>query len=563
MKKVLSLILFLSLIFSYGVLAVSAAEDELIINVATDIHLNNAWEKPIPVRNNTDGAYSHVASQGKLNSESKAIIAAFLDNAAKDKSEVVLIPGDLADYGLESEMEDVAEMLAEFEKNTGKQVYVIPGNHDVSKSSVSLFMKSFAEFGYNEATVRDENSASYVAELPDGYRLLAIDSTLQGSGKCGISGARLEWIRQQAQQAKKDGKKTIAMMHHNLMTHLVIIGLFHPSSVVSDSLGLKELFAECGIKYIFTGHTHTNDIASYTTENGEVIYDIVTSSLNVYPCSYRTVTFGDKVEIKTSNVDKIVASDVPTGMSDEAFELMSTDFNKYAKVCAELGLENEINGMLEDADFFKKTLNVTDESAPEISAVLDEITPKLKEVLNMPLYAEDETEEGKSIESILASYKVTIPDSKYYDVMSIAIEIYNRHNAGDEKLNAYSNEVVLASKGIGAVLAYALSDVSTEQYTQVLTFLCDFVKVELPKDFLSHISTQIDRFEGIELVVSTAILPLMLKVTVDEAPGDLNVTLPGYAELIEAPEAEKTFWEKVQEFFIGIFEFIMSLFAFM
>ena len=64
-------------------------------------------------------------------------------------------------------------------------------------------------------------------------------------------------------------------------------------------------------------------------------------------------------------------------------------------------------------------------------------------------------------------------------------------------------------------------------------------------------------------MVSTAIIPLILKVTIDEAPGDCNVTLPGYAELIEAPEAEKTFWEKVQDFFIKIFTAIMSIFAFM
>ena len=561
MKKMLSIILCLSLLLSYGVMAVSATDGELVVDVATDIHLNNAWEKPIPVRNNANEAYAHVANQGKLNSESKAIIEAFLENAAADNSEAVLIPGDLSDYCYESEMEDVAEMLAKFEESTGKQVYVVPGNHDVSKQPVSLFLKHFADFGYNEAIVRDKNSASYVAELPDGYRLLAIDSTLQASGACGIDEARLQWIRQQAEQAKKDGKKTIAMMHHNLLSHLIVIGVFHPGSVVSDSLGLKELFAECGIKYIFTGHTHTNDIASYTAENGEVIYDIVTSSLNVYPCAYRTVAFGDKVKIETKQIEKIDTSKLK-GMSDEAFNLMDTNFVEYAKVCSQVGLENEINSILSSSKFFKNILNISDKSNPEISAILDKITPKLYDAVNMPFYAEDEVTEGLSVESILKPFKVSIPDGKYNNVMELAIEIYNNHNSGDEKWQAYSDEVVLASKGIGAVLLYALKDVSTEEYVQALTFVCDLVNVKVPNNFLSHIVTQVDRFEGIELVISTAILPLILKVTVDEAPGDCNVTLPGYAELVEAPEAEKTFWEKVQDFFIGIFSFIMSIFAF-
>ena len=149
-------------------------------------------------------------------------------------------------------------------------------------------------------------------------------------------------------------------------------------------------------------------------------------------------------------------------------------------------------------------------------------------------------------------------------MMNLAVEIYEEHVVGDENKQAFSNEVVLASKGIGAVLAYTLSDVSAEEYTMALTYVCKFVGADVvPADLLALASDHIKRFDGIELVVSTAILPLILKVTIDEAPGDCNVTLPGYAELVEAPEAEKTFWEKVQDFFIKIFTAIMSIFAFM
>jgi hypothetical protein len=181
----------------------------------------------------------------------------------------------------------------------------------------------------------------------------------------------------------------------------------------------------------------------------------------------------------------------------------------------------------------------------------------------MPFYAENETEEGKSLESVLKGYDVTIPDSDYESLLNLAVAIYQTHVAGDENMPAYSNEVVLASKGIGAALAYTLSDVTAQEYSMVLTYVCKLLGVDVPAELVNCAGDHIKRFEGIELVISTAILPLILKATVDEAPGDLNVTLPGYAKLIEGPEPEKTFFQKLQEFFIKIFTAIMSFFAFM
>ena len=179
----------------------------------------------------------------------------------------------------------------------------------------------------------------------------------------------------------------------------------------------------------------------------------------------------------------------------------------------------------------------------------------------MPTYTEDETETGVSVESILAEYDVTIPDTKYETLADLVVEVYEKHIMGDENLQSFSKEVVLASKGIGALLMYVLNDVTSEEYAKALTFVCSLIKADVPANLIDYASDVISRFEGIELIVSTAVLPLILEITVDDAPADLNVTLPGYAELIE-PEAELTFWEKVQSFFIKIFSFIMSLFAF-
>ena len=284
MKKLLSVILCLSLLLSYGVLAVSAQEETLIATVASDLHLDqDSFATTLPKRNDVSEAYSHVASSGHLYSESNAILTAFFQQVAESDSNVLLVPGDLGDTGLETEHKAMAEMFRKLEEETGKQVYVVPGNHDVTKNPASKFAEIFAEFGYNEAIAKDPNSTSYVADLPDGYRLLAIDSTGYKQGGSCIDATRLEWIRQQAEQAQKDGKKTIAMLHHNVLPHLVMIEVLHSTALVNKNLNMKDMLAKYGVKYIFTGHSHENDIASYTSANGEVIYDVETGSLCLYP----------------------------------------------------------------------------------------------------------------------------------------------------------------------------------------------------------------------------------------------------------------------------------------
>ena len=564
MKKLLSVILCLSMLLSYGVMTVGAHEEKLTINVATDLHLDqDSFGDLTAEGGEVAEGFAHVADSGHLYRESKAIITAFLEKAAKDDSKALLVAGDLSDTGLETEMKELAEMFRKFEAETGKQIYVVPGNHDVTKNPASKFAEIFADFGYNEAIVKDSNSTSYVAELPDDYRLIAIDSTGYQQGGACIDKARLEWIRQQAEKAQKDGKKAIAMLHHNIMPHMVLIDIVHPTAVVDKSLGLKEMFAQYGVKYVFTGHSHENDIASYISEKGEVIYDIETGSMCLYPAVYRTVSLGDEVKIETKRIEEINVDMVPkAGLSTEALNLMKTNFTEYTKRCAYIGIETTLNSSFLKSAFIKNLIKVDSSADLEMSTLIDRIIPKLKVALNMPFYAENEAVEGESIDSVLKAFNVTIPKSKYENLASLAVEIYQKHVVGDENMQAYSNEVVLSSKGIGAALAYTLSDVSAEEYTMALTYVCKLLGVELPTDLLAFASDKIKRFQGIELVVSTAILPLILKVTVDEAPGDNDVTLPGYAQLVEPPVAEKTFWEKVQDFFIKIFSFIMSLFAF-
>ena len=563
MKKLLSVILCLSILFSFSTLMASASQ-ELIVDVVTDLHYDDDALKGFTKTPDANDPYAHVSASGQLYVESIAVISAFLEKAAKDNSVAVLIPGDLADDGAATEHEGVAAMLRDFEQTSGKPVYVVPGNHDITRTTIAEFESFYAEFGFNEAIAKDSNSASYVADLSDEYRLLAIDSTDHNrSGSWGIDADRVEWIRQQAQQAQKDGKKVIAMFHHNLLNHLVLIDVILSGGVIGDAYGLRDIFAEYGVKYIFTGHTHEHDIATYTAPNGQTIYDAVTGSLSSYPCPYRQVTFGDSVKFETKYVDKIDTSLVKGTISDEAYNLMANNFTEYSKVCVFKGVGYNINNIFVTPNKIKSLLKINNTDNPELCALIDELVPVVKEAINMPMYSKDETTEGMSIESILADYDVTIPKSDYDTFLELALTLYEAHVAGDERYPAYTDEVVLASKGIGAVLAYTLKDVTAEEYAMALNFVAQLLNIDLSADIITFASDAIDRFEGIELVVSTAILPLILKLTNDDGPADCNVTLPGYAQLIEEPAAEPTLWQKITAFFTRIFNIFFSFIAFM
>ncbi len=559
MKKFLSVLLSAVLLFSLAVPSF-AAEDELVVTVANDLHYNQAYSTAtqMKVKNNISTDYPQITSTGRLLYASKAIILSFFEQAAASDSDFVLLPGDLADNGIAVEHEAVADIIGNFEASTGKQVYVVPGNHDYLKTSVEQFKNYYADFGYGDALAVDTLSASYTVDLDDEYRLLAIDSCQPPVGSHGINAERLAWIKAQCDQAAADGKKLIAMMHHNLLDHYNISSIVHVGASVNADINMADVLAQGAVKYIFTGHTHNNDIQSYTAANGATIYDVVTGSLNVYPCEYREVRFGEKVKITTKDVEKIDTSIVAPNLSERATELMASNFPQYALECFEVGMEITFRAYTSTTEL-KKLLKLDAEKNPEMCAIFDKIADKLYTAFSMPIYKAQETEEGMSLESIVAQYGKTLPASEYTTFFDLAVEIYRAFVNGDENYPSYSTVTTLATRGLAAVLSYTLADVSAEEYATVLDFVLELFGVDVSFNLLNYAGSSLKRFEGAELLLTTALNPLITGFTVDGEPGDRNVTLPGYTSLVEP---ELTFLQKIINFFLKISDFFRSLVSF-
>lgn len=560
MKKIISVLLSVIMLFSVVSAGAAAADEKLIITVANDLHYNMAGANT--TQSYTED-YAHVPSSGQLRVESELIIDTFLEAVAKNESQVVLLPGDLVDTGVRAEHEYMAAKLKAFEATSGKSVFVVPGNHEFyggeDTVTVEEYEVLYAELGYSEAIAHDPLSASYVVDLTDEYRLIAIDSTKPGEGQEGITEERAEWIKAQAQQAEKDGKKTIAMMHHNLLDHFMFSEMLHSGSTVDSSLGLAEAFAEYDVKYTFVAHTHAHDIKSYTGKNGNTIYDVLTSSLNLYPVPYRIVTFGDEVKIETEYIEEVDMSSFEGIISDNCYNLAASDFQAYAKECSARSLDIVIDSYI-TPERIKRLLKLDEEKSPELCAIIDELVPLLKEASEMPLYTKDEVEAGKSIESLADDLRLDLVQTDYKTFKELAAATYMNYVVGDENFGLLSTEYTLLSAVITTVINYVLKDVGSEEYAMVLDYLNGYFKLNIPVKYINYTGDAIERIKGIDIFVSALLNTVVLSFTTDEVPKDNNATLPGYTSEAE-DEKELSLWDKIVSFFLSIFDNILRFFG--
>lgn len=562
MKKILSVILCLAMLCSFTALFASAKDATLTMTVATDLHYNQSAStaKLVSKRNSVSADYFHASPAGDLPAESVAINTAFFEKAKAENSDYLLITGDLADSGATASHNAVVALLKDFEKTTGKKVFVVPGNHDLYKLTSEEFVSLYSDFGYGEAIAKDPDSNAYVVDLKDNYRLIVIDSTNPGESEHGMTAERVDWVRVQCEKAKAQGKYVIAAMHHNLIDRISAAAFIHKEDAVDKNLNLGDVLADNGVKYIFTGHSHNQDISAYKSEKGNTLYEVVTGSLTTYPTPYRVVSFGESVDIATRNIDKIDVSLVPDGITTVAYNLMKSNFPAYVLNCFRAGVTQSAYDRTE-AETIVAQLNMVPGEYPDMVAVADNVATKASEALRMPLYMKDEVVAGKSIERLLAAYDVILPTTDCKTMLDLVVLFYEAFTAGDEDYPMYTYEVFAFTRGLAAVLNYALSDLSGNEYAVVMSYLTSYTGYTFPDEFFTSIGDNVAKFKGIETYIATVVTPVVASLTKDEAPADNNAVLVGYEPAAVTEEKELTFWEKIEAFFKKIYDYFMSIFS--
>lgn len=527
MKKVLSIIL--SVIMASSVLCVGVCAEEkndLSFAVASDLHYS-APEEELE-KTNDDPIFWHATRRCEMENETGLIIDEFLNQCAEsDDVEYVLISGDLANRG-RSRPEDhlvIAQKLRDFEKKSGKEVYVINGNHDASNdqaTTLARFKEIYAEFGYDHALTTRADDCSYTADLGEKYRLIALDSNHETkSTEDGMTADRLKWVKEQAELAKGDGRYPIVMMHHNLLDHLPIQRVLSRNFIVKFHFTTAELFADWGIKTVFTGHEHCSDATVYTSALGNKLYDFATTSLAMYPLEYRVVKYNDnEIKYETRSVDKIdydALTATTKGYTDEQIAAMIADLRAFSKGYLKAGVQYRL-----ELSLSPEKMGIDEGSAyskPIIYAV-----DKLISLLRIPLCGEN------SLQSIAKEYGIEIPDSDYKTGWDLATDLVAWHYSGGEHFDTDSVEVTTLLRAVATILRNDFAGIADDVLLKAAnSFLGELGYGPIADSLTKYCISKFGVYTKAEIFLVAVASPILYKFVCDnDGVDDNNGVIEGY-----------------------------------
>lgn len=266
---------------------------------------------------------------GKLIRESTELIEEAIKSILGSGVEMVVIPGDLTrDGALQSHLRFAAYL--ESLENQGIKVFVVPGNHDVNNKRASAyqgdsmlkaarvgageFAEIYGAFGYEEALFRDSSSLSYIAEPLKDLWLIGLDACvypedpMNGYASTGgeIRKETLRWLERHLLAEEAARKMKIVIMHHGVLEHFQTQARYFEDYLVNRYKKTSRWLAGMGVKTVFTGHFHANDITLQRWKDGAFLFDIETGSLHSYPCPLRKIAIaGDSMIIETHHLQTI------------------------------------------------------------------------------------------------------------------------------------------------------------------------------------------------------------------------------------------------------------------
>ena len=258
----------------------------------------------------------------------RSALAAIKARNEREKIDYLLLTGDLTNTGEYLSHVRLAEILMAFEQETGISVAVVPGNHDIDYGSREFttgvrrdirktFPKDFpgiyATLGYDLPGLArfkpkgdvQEGELSYAVDLGSNYRLIAIDTWRRR-----VSPELREWVVKQCRAAVKAGKIVIGMGHHNLNEQFQGQMTVMQNEGLENMRELSEEFAGAGMHFYFSGHLHMSEISPWTSDSGEMLYDIIVPGLWDFPGDYRVVDFAAEGRKITADVRSYATDEV-------------------------------------------------------------------------------------------------------------------------------------------------------------------------------------------------------------------------------------------------------------
>ena len=560
LKKAVSILLsaaVLLTLFYMPALAASGEKRAVRFAVAADVHLRLP-DADLPVSYPESELYYSCWGSGNQTHESAGLLLQALSRAEENGAQFVLLCGDLTHYGNETQHRYFASLLRGFEEESGIPVYVVPGNHDYYETTPARFRDYYADFGYTEALAADDVTASYTADLPGGYRLIAVDSNDPGKDGDGLDERLFSWIGAQADSAAADGKTPLVMMHHPLLEPIPYASLLMKDFIVRDHETVAERFAGWGFSYVFTGHEHGNNITSFTGSDGRVVYDILTTSLNSYPTEFRMADLTEQeMTITMERLESLDPAYIPPGYNDAQRAAIMEDYTAYSLGFFKFSVAKKIERVIAP-DFIKNALG---QDSGALADAVDVVMPLVAEALNMPFYAE----QGESVASLAAAAGAKLPASDYQSLMDLITSLVAVVYCGGENLPVPESPegrilIVALNTMLKYVLAQAENRVTREQLNSIFgTLGLDGIG---GTDLYRWNRAYIIGADYSYAAAETVLAPLLNKFLVDDDVPDRDAVLAPTGSEKNAGSRFAVLIGKLKAFFASVIEFFKKLAVF-
>jgi len=142
--------------------------------------------------------------------------------------------------------------------------------------------------------------------------------------------AQVEWIEEVLQEAQAEGAAVIGMMHHGVVEHWDGQAKLHPEYLVEEYSWVGELLASYGVRALFTGHYHAQDVALADYGENGFLYDIETGSLATAPCPIRYCELsGDELTVRSETIVDRLKPGTDFGAEARAFVLSTIASEAY------------------------------------------------------------------------------------------------------------------------------------------------------------------------------------------------------------------------------------------
>ena len=305
-----------------------------------------------------------ISDQVLLLESGPIIDAAFEKIAADRETDTVLLHGDLINNGERINHIEFRQKLDRL-RAAGKKIYITTATHDFAtgagmdngftplkfvgdstepaegmpREELRTF---YADYGFNQAYSIHEPSMSYAVDLGGGVRLLALNDDGNGRSFCGYSADCVQWILDRAREAREAGELVNAMTHHPVIAPVPAYPMMSERNMVGDYKKVQQIFADAGIRFVFTGHTHMHDIGMVRSVAGNPLYDIATGALVGYPVPMRKVVIADgRMAVSTEHPG--------------AFEFQGQQYDtlSYTREKIDALVDHAIDAAREDHELFK------------------------------------------------------------------------------------------------------------------------------------------------------------------------------------------------------------------